>query len=106
MAMRIQELHSAAVHYPIALLPVSIATDTLGLLTRNRGCVEVGRLTMPLAAVSAAIAGVLGLIAQEAVLTDEEGAAMLSNHRTLNLCFISDAAAMAIKRVGQRKPHL
>jgi len=105
MAMRIQELHPAAVHYPIALLPVSIAADTLGLLTRNRGLLEVGRLTMPVAAVSAAFAGVLGLIAQEAVQTDEEGAAMLATHRTLNLGLIGAAAAMAIKRVGQRKPH-
>jgi uncharacterized membrane protein len=104
MAMRLQELHPSAVHYPIALLPVSLAADALGLLTGNRSLLEVGRLTMPAAAVSAAVAGVLGLIAQEVVDTDEEGAAMLATHRTLNLALIGVAGAMAMKRFGQKKP--
>lgn len=106
MVMRLQELHPSAVHYPIALLPVSLAADALGLLTRNRSLLEVGRLTMPAAAASAAVAGVLGLIAQEVVRTDEEGAEMLVTHRTLNLGLIGMAAAMAAKRVRAKKPTM
>ena len=93
MAMHLQELHPSAVHYPIALLPLSIAADTLGLLTRNRSLLELGRLTMPVAAASAAVAGVLGLIAQEVVETDDEGMEMLITHRTLNLGLLGVAAA-------------
>src|SRR5690606_10448007 len=106
MAMRLQELHPSSVHYPIALLPVSLAADALGLLTHNRRLLEVGRLTMPLAAASAAVAGVLGLIAQEVVQTDEEGADMLVTHRTLNLGLIGIAAGMAVKRLGEKKPDV
>ena len=104
MAMHLQELHPSAVHYPIALLPLSIAADTLGLITRNRSLLEVGRLTMPVAAASAAVAGVLGLIAQEVVETDDEGMEMMITHRTLNLGLIGIAGAMAARRVGQKKP--
>lgn len=104
MAMRLQELHPSVVHFPIALLPVSIASDALGLLTDNRSLMELGRLTMPIAAASGALAGVLGLIAQEVVQTDEEGAAMLVTHRTLNLGLIGAAAAMAVSRLRRKKP--
>jgi uncharacterized membrane protein len=104
MAMRLQELHPSVVHYPIALLPVSLAADALGLITGNRSLLEVGRLTMPVAAASAAVAGVFGLIAQEVVETDEESAEMLVTHRTLNLTLIGLAGAMAMKRFGRREP--
>lgn len=104
MAMRLQELHPSVVHYPIALLPVSLAADALGLLTRNRSLLELGRLTMPIAAASAAVAGVFGLIAQEVIDTDEEGMDMLITHRTLNLGLIGMAAAMAARRVTEKEP--
>src|SRR5690606_11711924 len=100
MVMRLQELHPSMVHYPIALLPVSLVADALGLLTRNRSLLEVGRLTMPVAAVSAAVAGVLGLIAQESVELDDEAMDMLISHRTLNLGLIGLGAAMAVKRMS------
>lgn len=104
MAMHLQELHPSVVHYPIALLPVSLAADALGLLTRNRSLLELGRLTMPIAAASAAVAGVFGLIAQEVIDTDDEGMDMLVTHRTLNLGLIGLAAAMAAKRMGEKEP--
>lgn len=106
MVMRLQELHPSAVHFPIALLPVSLGADALGRLTGNRSLMEVGRLTMPLAAAAGAVAGVLGLIAQEVVRTDEESGDMLTTHRTLNLGLIGMAGAMALKRFGQKKPEV
>lgn len=104
MAMHLQELHPSSVHYPIALLPLSIAADAIGVITDNRALLEVGRVTMPIAAVSAAVAGVLGLIAQEVVDTDDEGMEMLITHRTLNLGLLGAAAAMAVHRVGRKRP--
>lgn len=106
MAMHLQELHPAAVHYPIALLPLSVAADALGLMTGNRNLLEIGRLTMPVAAASAAVAGVLGLVAQEVVRTDEESSEMLTTHRNLNLGLLGVATAMAIKRFRQEKPDV
>jgi uncharacterized membrane protein len=106
MAMRLQELHPATVHFPIALLPLSLGADVLGLLTRNRGLMEVGRLTMPIAAAASAVAGVLGLIAQEVVRTDDEAGDMLITHRTLNLGLIAMAGTMAVKRFGEKKPDV
>jgi uncharacterized membrane protein len=104
MAMRLQELHPAVVHFPITLLPLSLGADALGRLTRSRSLLEIGRMTMPLAAAGAAVAGIFGLIAQEVVQTDDEGAEMLATHRTLNLGLIAMTAAMAVKRFGQKKP--
>lgn len=104
MAMRLQELHPAAVHLPIALVPLSLVADALGRATGNRGLMEVGRRTMPLAAASAAVAGVLGLVAQEAVKTDETTDAMLTTHRNLNLVLVALTAAMARQRLRRLRP--
>lgn len=51
MTMRLQEVHPATVHAPITLLPLSLTADVLGRLTGNDGLLELGRRTMPLAAV-------------------------------------------------------
>lgn len=104
MAMHLQELHPSSVHYPIALLPLSVAADAIGTLTGNRTLLDIGRLTIPIAAASAAVAGVLGLIAQEVVETDDEGMEMLVTHRTLNIGLLGVATAMAVYRAGRDRP--
>lgn len=102
--MRLQELHPSSVHYPIALLPLSVAADAIGTITDNKALLEVGRITMPVAAASAAVAGVLGLIAQEVVETDDEGMDMLVTHRTVNIGLLGVASAMAVYRLGRQRP--
>lgn len=104
--MRIQEIHPALVHFPIALLPTSLAADALGRLTGSRSLMEVGRRTMPVAAASAAVSGIFGLVAQEAVRAEGEAADMLVTHRNLNLGLIAVAALMAAKRYRRRRPSL
>lgn len=106
MAMRLQELHPSAVHFPIALFPLSLAADALGRLTGSRSLLEVGRLTMPLAAASVAVSGVLGLIAQESVKTDEHSGPILDTHRNLNLGLLGLSALMARKRARTSRPGL
>lgn len=66
MSMRLHEIHPATVHAPITLLPLSLAADALGRLTRSDDLLELGRRTMPLAAAGAVVAGLAGLVAQEA----------------------------------------
>src|SRR5690606_30235032 len=53
MAIRLQELHSAAVHLPIALLPIAVGTDLVGRATGSRQLMETGRLAIGLAAAGA-----------------------------------------------------
>lgn len=106
MSMRLQEIHPSLVHFPIALLPASLAADAIGRLTGNRALLEAGRLSMPVAAASAAVAGVFGLIAQEAVNTDGPAHDYLVTHRNLNLGLIGLTAVMAAKRLRRRRPSL
>lgn len=106
MSMRLQEVHPALVHFPIALLPVSLAADALGRATGSQSLLDMGRRTMPLAAASAALAGVFGLIAQEAVNPDDHTMEQLITHRNLNLGVMALTAVMAAKRSRRRKPGL
>lgn len=104
--MRIQEIHPALVHFPIALLPTSLGADALGRATGNRTLMEFGRMTMPLAAASALISGLFGLVAQEAVDVEGEAEEMLITHRNLNLGLIALAAVMATRRQRRSKPSI
>jgi uncharacterized membrane protein len=106
MSMRLQEIHPALVHFPIALLPTSIMADALGRATGNRSLLELGRLTMPVAAASAALAGIFGLVSQQAVELDDETTDLLITHRNLNLGAIALTAVMAATRMRARRPSL
>lgn len=106
MSMRLQELHPALVHFPITLLPAALAADAVGLASGNRRLMDAGRRTIPLAAASAAIAGVFGLVAQQAVELDDESTDLLITHRNLNLGVIALTVGMAAVRGRRRRPSL
>lgn len=106
MAMRLQEIHPSLVHFPIALLPTSLIADSLGRLTGNRGLLEVGKRTMPVAAASAVVAGIFGLVAQQAVNLSEHSTKQLITHRNINLGAIGLTLAMARQRSRRSKPSL
>lgn len=106
MTMRLQELHPSLVHFPIALLPTSLAADAVGRLTGNQSLMEVGRLTIPLAAASGMVAGLAGLIAQEAVRVEGHTSEQLITHRNLNLGVIALTTLLASKRARRRRPSL
>jgi len=104
MAMRLSEVHPALVHFPIALLPVAVGADALGLMRGSRELHAVGRVGIVLAACSAALAGVFGFIAQETVELDREARPILQTHRTLNVVGLGVVTAMAIHRVARKRP--
>jgi uncharacterized membrane protein len=106
MAMRLQEVHPSLVHFPIALIPTALVADALGRVTGSKPLMETGRRLMPIAAASAALAGVFGLIAQESVKTDERSDPVLTTHRNLNAVLVVTTAAMAAKRARRSKPGL
>lgn len=104
MAMRLQELHPSLVHYPLTFFPLALVADTLGKVTGSRTLLRIGKWGIGAAAVSAAAAGVAGLIAQESVNVEGPTEDLLVTHRNLNLGFISVATAMAVQRSFRRAP--
>jgi uncharacterized membrane protein len=107
MGMRLQELHPAMVHYPIVLLPATLAADALGRATGNTTLLDVGRAGMVATAGSALLAGLAGLIAQESSRFEDEAAHdLLVTHRTLNLGLIGLTAVLAARRAQRRRPSL
>ncbi len=106
MAMRLQELHPAIVHFPITLLPSTLAVDALGRLTGNPTLLEVGKQGMALTAGSAGISAVAGLLAQESSRFDGETHDILVTHRNLNLGLIGLTTWLATRRARRRRPSL
>lgn len=106
MPIGLQEMHPAVVHFPIAFLPLSLGADALGRLTGDYALLEMGRRTMPLAALSAANAAAFGLIAQQAVRAEGQAHDLLVTHRTLNAGLLAVTTAMAVRRVRRRRPSL
>lgn len=106
MPMRLPEVHPAVVHFPIALLPASIAADAIGVARRDRELLAFGKWAIVAAAASAAVAGVFGLIAQEEVNVEGDARDVLVTHRTLNVAALGVMTALAVARVATRRPKL
>jgi uncharacterized membrane protein len=106
MAIKLHEVHPALVHFPLALLPLSIGADLLGRLTGSQKLLDLGRQTMPLAVTSGLVAGVAGLMAQTEVETKDESLDMLQTHRTLNLSVVAVGGVMAAYRSRTERPSL
>ncbi len=106
MPMRLAEVHPSVVHFPIALLPVAIGADAIGLATRSRDLLGAGKLGIVAATVGAAVAGVFGFIAQEEVNLEGSAPDVLVTHRTLNVMALGAMTAMATWRVTRKRPTL
>lgn len=106
MPIGLQEFHPATVHFPIALLPLSLGADALGRMTGDYALLEMGRRTMPIAAAGAVVAAAFGLIAQEAVEVDGQAHDLLVTHRTLNAGLVGVTLGMAAARVRRHRPGL
>jgi uncharacterized membrane protein len=104
MAIRLQELHAAAVHFPIALLPIAVGIDLVGQIADDHRLLEAGRLGIGAAAAGAAVSAITGLIAQEEVNVEGETMDMLITHRNLNLAATVVAGLMATWRAGRERP--
>lgn len=104
MAMRLQELHPALVHFPITLLPVAVGADALGKLTGSASLLRIGKVGIALAAGSAVVSAVAGLIAQEEVKAEGAAHDLLVTHRNLNIALVGVALLMARHRARRRRP--
>lgn len=106
MSMRLQEIHPAVVHFPIALLPTSLVADALGRISGSETLMEIGRRTAPVALAGAVAAGVTGLIAQQTVKLPGNTVEMLITHRNINLGVTGILAALVRRRLRSRRPTL
>src|SRR5690625_675675 len=104
MAMRLQEVHPSLVHFPIALLPLSVGADLIGKVSGNRRLTWFGRWGMAASAITGALAGLAGLIAQEEVNVSGKTMDMLITHRNLNLIGVGAVTALAIRRAREKEP--
>ena len=105
MAIRLQEMHPALVHLPIALLPLAVGADVIGCVTDNEALLSFGQKAIGVAAVGAVGSAVTGLIAGEEVNVEGASEDMLITHRNLNFIATVVASGMALWRVNHRKPN-
>jgi uncharacterized membrane protein len=100
--MRVQELHPAIVHFPIALVPLSVAADIMGTQGHEPRWAWMGRTLWKVAAGAAGLAAVSGLIAQEEAQVPDEAHPLLATHRTLNVAAGTVILSLAMGR-GRRE---
>lgn len=99
MAIRLQEMHPALVHFPIALLPLAIGADAVGIASGNESLLSFGQKAIYIAAAGAVAAAVTGLIAGEEVNVEGSSQDMLMTHRNLNFIATLVAAGLALWRI-------
>jgi uncharacterized membrane protein len=104
MAVRLQEVHPSIVHFPLALLPAAVAADLLGRVTGSETLRGMGRVLMPVAAATAAVTAVTGLVAQEEVAVDGVAEELLVTHRNLNHSLVTLSTALAAWRLRTERP--
>ena len=104
MSLRLQELHPALVHVPLALLPLAVAADAIGWVTGRPRWLGFGRGAISVAAAGAAGSALTGLIAGEEVNVEGRSRDMLMTHRNLNVAATLVAVAMALWRRGHDRP--
>ena len=104
MPMRLQELHAALVHYPLAFIPAAVGADVLGAATGSETLRQVGRVGIALGAASAIVAAAAGLVAQEAVEADGHAHDVLVTHRNMNVTLVALSTGMAVHRAGVDRP--
>jgi uncharacterized membrane protein len=102
MGMHLHELHAAAVHAPLVLLPTAAAVDLAAAITGNRSHARLGRTLWIAGSSSALFAGLAGAAAsQEVRARDPNTSDMLWLHGIGNLGLIAGAAAIAVWRVAR-----
>ncbi len=104
MKLRLEEMHPALVHLPIAFTPVAIGADFLGRNGRNRSLRNFGRDAIVVAAIGAVASGTSGLIAGEEVNVEGKSRDMLMTHRNLNFVAAVVLGCLALWRVRRKRP--
>jgi|SRR5579875_2540956 len=105
MAIQLQQMHPAFVHFPIAVLPVAVGADLLGCATGNKSLFGLGQKGIGIAALGALASAATGLIAGEEVNAEGETRDMLMTHRNLNFVATVVIGSMALWRAENKRPN-
>ncbi len=89
-------LHPAFVHFPIALLPVTLFLYGAGLLFKKPSLLLSGRVCLGLTLVAVVVAAVTGLIAQNTVPHNEMIHHMMDTHRVTGLILLGITAVLLV----------
>jgi uncharacterized membrane protein len=106
MAIRIHEVHPSLTHFPLALFPLSVASDLLGRVTGNRFLMRIGRDVMPIAAASSVATAAAGLVAQGSVEANGRAHDLLVTHRNLNAGLVVLTGLLALLRRRTEAPGI
>lgn len=105
MAVRLEQMHPALVHLPIALFPLAVVADLLGAVMAKRSLRTFGKGAIATAAAGAAASAVTGLIAGEEVNVERTSRDKLMTHRDLNVAITVVASGMAVWRATHDEPN-
>jgi uncharacterized membrane protein len=97
----VPNVHMVVVHWPIALLPVALGLDLLGLLLGSRDLLVAGRWCLWLGTIGAVLAGVSGLDGAGDVhsYVTDEAEELMERHMYLQLGTVGTAIALSLWRV-------
>ena len=103
MAMRVHEVHAAATHAPLVILPAAALVDLAASLSGDRRQARLGRKLWWLGVGAAAVTGMAGLAAsQEIKAEDERTEDMMWLHGAANFGILLGATAIALVRTFRR----
>lgn len=102
MTIRLQEMHPALAHVPIALLPLTVGADLLGSATGNKSLLSFGKKAIVVAAAGAITSAASG----QEVNVEGKSREMLLTHRNLNFAATVIASCMTLWRVRRQKPNV
>lgn len=96
-------VHPAFVHFPIALLPVTLVFYASGILFKKQPMLIAGRVCLYLGALSVLLAVVTGLIAQDTIPHNERIHHMMDTHRATGLILLGLNAVLALWSFWQQE---
>src|SRR5215471_19512999 len=103
MALHVHELHAAAVHAPLVLLPAAAAVDLGAAMSGSRPRAALGSRLWWWAVGGAAVAGVAGLAASQEIKADDPRTEdMLWLHGIGNFAILLGGVGMALWRTFRR----
>ena len=105
MTIRLEQMHPAMVHVPIAMLPVAIGADLLGAVADSDGMRSLARGAIATAAAGTVAAAVTGLIAGEEVNVEGRSRDRLMTHRNLNAVVTLTTCCLAMWRARHDRPN-
>ena len=99
-------LHPVVVHFPIALLPVALLLDALGLVAGSRDMLVAGRWCLWLGTLTAALAAATGIEGADDVhpYVSDAAEALMGRHMTLQLGTVGAAVGLSLWQLAARAP--